>query len=67
MSGHSKSESISKPHDWFNSNDDFADYLVFAYWWSCIGKGLRLQTASFCVCSFSIDLVVRYFMKYMHI
>ena len=31
-------------HYWFNSNGDFAKWMGFAYWWSCIGKGLRLQT-----------------------
>ena len=23
---------------------DFAEWVSFAYWWSCIGKGLRLQS-----------------------
>ena len=30
---------------WFKSNRDFAGGVDFAYWWSCIGKGLRLQPA----------------------
>ena len=24
---------------------NFAEWVDFAYWWSCIGKGLRLQPA----------------------
>ena len=28
---------------WFNSCSDFAEWVHFAYWWSCIEKGLRLQ------------------------
>ena len=34
---------ISKLHHWFKSAGNFAEYGVFAYWWSCIRKGLRLQ------------------------
>ena len=25
---------------WFKSYGDFAEWVDFAYWWSCIGKGL---------------------------
>ena len=32
-------------YDWFQRYDDFAGGVDFAYWWSCIGKGLRLQPA----------------------
>ena len=28
-------------HHWFKSYSDFAKVVNFAYWWSCIGKGLR--------------------------
>ena len=27
------------------SDGDFAEWVDFAYWWSCIGKGLRLHPA----------------------
>ena len=30
---------------WFKSYGDFAEWVDFVYWWSCIGKGLRLQPA----------------------
>ena len=43
--GDSKSWRASKLHYWFKSYDDFAEWLNFACWWSCIGKGLRLQLA----------------------
>ena len=43
---------ISKCHHWFKSDGDFADWVDFAYWWSCIGKGLRLQHAQqACYCA----------------
>ena len=35
----------SKLYYWFKSYGDFAEWVDFAYWWSCIGKGLRLQPA----------------------
>ena len=40
-----KSQRPSKSHFWFKSYRDFAELVDFAYWWSCIGKGLRLQPA----------------------
>ena len=30
---------------WFKSCDNFDEWVDFVYWWSCIGKGLRLQPA----------------------
>ena len=30
---------------WFKSYGDFAEWVDFAYWWSCIRKGLRMQPA----------------------
>ena len=33
----------SKTHHWFKSSGHFSEGTVLAYWWSCIGKGLRLQ------------------------
>ena len=30
---------------WFKSYSNFAEWLGFAYWWSFIKKGLRLQPA----------------------
>ena len=41
----SKFQRASKTHYYFKSYDDFAEWVDFAYWWSCIGKGLRLQPA----------------------
>ena len=38
-----KSWRESKLLYWFKSYGDFAECVDFAYWWSCIGKGLRLQ------------------------
>ena len=32
-------------HYWFKSYADFAEWVDFDYWWSCIRKGLRLQPA----------------------
>ena len=34
-----------KSHYWFKSHGNFAEWADFAYWWSSIGKGLRLQPA----------------------
>ena len=39
----SKSWRASKPLYRFKSYGNFAERVNFAYWWSCIGKGLRLQ------------------------
>ena len=39
-------ERASKSHHWFKSYGHFTEGLDFAYWWSCIGKGLRLQLRS---------------------
>ena len=39
----SKYRRAANSHYWFKSYGDFAEWLDFAYWWSCIGKGLRLQ------------------------
>ena len=47
-----------KPHVWFTSYGDFAGWADLAYWWSCIGKGLRLkhaQQACYCVITFVIN------------
>ena len=41
----SKSWRASKSHQWFKSYGPFTEGVDFAYWWSCIGKGLRLQPA----------------------
>ena len=41
----SKSQRASKSYYWFKSYGDFDERGDFAYWWSCIGKGLRLQPA----------------------
>ena len=46
----------SKSHGWFKSYGDFAKYVNFAYWWTFIGKGLRLQPAQQ-VCLFYILLI----------
>ena len=35
----------SKSLYWFNSYNAFVEWVNSAYWWSCIGKGLRLQPA----------------------
>ena len=39
----SKSWKATKLHHWFKSYGHFIEGVDFAYWWSCIGKGLRLQ------------------------
>ena len=31
--------------DYVTSYGDFAEWMDFAYWWSCIEEGLRLQPA----------------------
>ena len=31
---------------WFKSYNDFAEWVDFAYWWSCIGKGLLCSLCS---------------------
>ena len=41
----SKSRRASKSHQWFKSYSHFTEGVNLAYWWSCIGKGLRLQPA----------------------
>ena len=38
--GQSKSQRISKSQHWFESYGNFVGCGDFAYWWSCIGKGL---------------------------
>jgi hypothetical protein len=40
-----KFQRISNPLYWFKSYRDFVEWVDFANWWSCIGKGLRLQPA----------------------
>ena len=35
----------SKSHRWFKSYGHFTEGVDFAYWRSCVGKGLRLQPA----------------------
>ena len=30
-------------HIWFKSDGDFAEWIDFAYWWSCLEKGLSLH------------------------
>ena len=60
--GHSTSESTSKLHHWFNSYGDFAEFVNLAYWWSCIGKGLRqqpVQHAIFFPFTFSLNFPTR--------
>ena len=39
----SKSGRASKLHHWYKSYGHFSEGVDFAYWWSCIGNGLRLQ------------------------
>ena len=43
--GDSKPQRKSKMHHWLKSYSNFSGGLDFAYWSSCIGKGLRLQPA----------------------
>ena len=56
--GNSKSRRASKSHYWFKSYGDFVEFVDFAYWWSFIGKGLRLQSAQQ-ACSPEISLNAR--------
>ena len=56
MLGDFKYQRASKLHYCFKSYGDFAELVDFAYWWSCIGKGLRLQPAQQAV---QIDRVVK--------
>ena len=52
MGGDSKSQMASTSHYWFNSYGNFAEWVGFACWWSCIiRKGLYLQPVqqAFCV------------------
>ena len=54
----SKSWRASKWHHWFTSYGHFTEAVDFAYWWSCIWKGLRLQPAQqacFCVYGISVN------------
>ena len=39
--GHFKPKRISKLNHWFKSYRNFAECVDFAYYWYCIGKGLR--------------------------
>ena len=41
--GDYKNRRASKSHYWFKSYGYFAEKEAFAYWWSCIDRGLRLQ------------------------
>ena len=41
----SKSRRAPKSQYWFNRYGNFAEWVNFACWWRCIGKGLRLQPA----------------------
>ena len=43
--GYSKPQRASKLLHWFKSYGTFGERRDFTYWWSCIGKGLRLQLA----------------------
>ena len=45
MIGFKKLLNLKGHHQWFRSNGNFTEGVDMAYWWSCIGKGLRLQTA----------------------
>ena len=45
MVGDFKSQRASKSHHWLKNNGHFSEGLDFAYWWSCIRKGLRPQPA----------------------
>ena len=40
-----KNSGPSKFHQWFKSYGHFTEGVDLAYWWSCIGKSLRLQHA----------------------
>ena len=60
------SQRVSKLHYWFKSYSDFDQLVDFAYWWSCIGKGLRLQSVQYACFLYSdiaiylVDLFVRF-------
>ena len=43
---YSKSWRASKSLYWFKSYGNFAERVDFAYWWSCIGKGLSCSIRS---------------------
>ena len=43
----SKSGRASKPLYWFKSNGNFAEWVNFAYWWSCIGTECDMILAIF--------------------
>lgn len=43
LAGDSKSQRKSILHDWFKSYGNFAGHVDFFYWWSYIGKCLRLM------------------------
>jgi hypothetical protein len=38
-------EGHQNSHQWFKSYSHFIEGVDFAYWWSCIGKVLRLRPA----------------------
>ena len=40
--GHSKLQRMTKLHNWFKSYGNFNEWVDFALWWSCIGKGLQV-------------------------
>ena len=42
----SKSWRASKSLYWFKSYGDFAEWVDFTYWWSCIGKGMPCSLRS---------------------
>ena len=43
--GDSKSQRALKLHYWFKSYGDFAECVVFAYWWSFSGGGSAITRA----------------------
>ena len=49
------SQRVSKFHYWFKSYSDFDQLVDFVYWWSCIGKGLRLQSVQY-ACFYTVIL-----------
>ena len=53
----SESWRASKLHYWFKSYSNFAEWVDFAYRWSCIGKGVRLQLAQQ-VCSNRFSMLI---------
>ena len=55
---HSKYQRILISHHWFKRKSNFAEWVDFAYWWSCIWKGLRLQPAQqACFCNVSASAI----------